>query len=275
MAEIADEEGRGVRVSQRTLVERCSFSERTVRRALEGLVAQGLIRLGDQSLVLHLPAGQRPVVWDLVINGSAVAPDELTPATLTTHPGHSDHPPRPERPLTPVTATTHPGQPDHPPRPQRPVNPGHTDRPTPVTVTDKASLEASVEASSLGATKPRRKAKPMTPLPDDWKPNDTHNRICQELGLSTEQARMELENFRDHARSRGSRYRDWDAAFRTWLRNTTKFDRKPRRRPDAVAAAEKLKHNPDPDALRRAWPSQAAQAADASIPLRSIPGGLA
>ncbi|WP_280498388.1 helix-turn-helix domain-containing protein [Nocardia farcinica] len=122
MAEIADEEGRGVRVSQRTLVERCSFSERTVRRALEGLVAQGLIRLGDQSLVLHLPAGQRPVVWDLVINGSAVAPDELTPATLTTHPGQSDPSPRSQRPPTLVSLTTHPG---------------HSDRSTPVTLTGR------------------------------------------------------------------------------------------------------------------------------------------
>ncbi|WP_198036871.1 helix-turn-helix domain-containing protein [Nocardia sp. BMG51109] len=252
MAEIADEEGRGVRVSQSTLVERCEFAERTVRRALEGLEKQGLIRRGDQSLVQHLPAGQRPVVWDLAVGQVAVpaASSEDTDTLVDTppDPGHSDPSPRSPRPLTLVTVTGHPGQDDPSPRPQWPVNPGQDDRSTPATVADKASYEASGEASrearpktTKRGTKPKTsRRKPETSLPDSWKPNEGHNNLAKELGLSTAQARAELEKFKDHVRSKDIRYRDWNFAFRNWLRKAVEFGLKPAhgREPSAAPMAD-------------------------------------
>jgi hypothetical protein len=58
--------------------------------------------------------------------------------------------------------------------------------------------------------------KPEIPMPDDWTPNETHVRIARECGVD---GRREEAQFRDHAEANDRRQRDWDAAFRTWLRN--------------------------------------------------------
>jgi len=64
--------------------------------------------------------------------------------------------------------------------------------------------------------------KPATPMPADWRPNRTHAEIATELGLDMP---PELAKFADHAAANDKRFADWDAAFRTWLRNAEKFSR--------------------------------------------------
>lgn len=71
----------------------------------------------------------------------------------------------------------------------------------------------SVEASE-------RKAKRKTALPTDWRPNEGHHSQAKRDGLNAE---SEAEQFRDHHTAKGSVMLDWDAAFRTWLRNAKKF----------------------------------------------------
>lgn len=57
-------------------------------------------------------------------------------------------------------------------------------------------------------------------LPETWKPNDQHLGFVVANGLV---GSVELEQFRDHHIARGTVMKDWDAAFRTWLRNAVKY----------------------------------------------------
>jgi hypothetical protein len=69
-----------------------------------------------------------------------------------------------------------------------------------------------------GATKPKR----ATSLPEVWMPNDKHREIAKDNGVDI---LVECVQFIDHALANGKTFKDWDAAFRTWLRNAAKFNR--------------------------------------------------
>jgi len=62
--------------------------------------------------------------------------------------------------------------------------------------------------------------KRATQRPDDWKPDDKHRELAEQLELVIDR---ELEQFTDYHDSKGSTFKDWDAAFRTWLRNAAKW----------------------------------------------------
>lgn len=93
-----------------------------------------------------------------------------------------------------------------------------------------SETEANVQAESKPGPVPvpvppkqgqvRRKRAPEASLPDEWEPKDDHFEIAQELNLN---CRQEADQFRDHAAANDRRQRDWDAAFRNWLRNSPKF----------------------------------------------------
>ena len=59
-------------------------------------------------------------------------------------------------------------------------------------------------------------------LPDNWQPGEHlieyFNSKFPKLRLSEE-----VEKFADHHRAKGSKFADWDAAFRNWSRNAEKF----------------------------------------------------
>ena len=61
-----------------------------------------------------------------------------------------------------------------------------------------------------------------TQLPDGFSANQTHEQMARELQLDLGR---ELEAFTDFHQSRGSVFKDWDAAFRTWLRKAHQFKR--------------------------------------------------
>jgi hypothetical protein len=80
---------------------------------------------------------------------------------------------------------------------------------------DKLGAKA---ASVTKRDKPLRNAKPRrvaAPLPADWAPNDGHRELAEERHANLLD---EVANFRDHAASVGRETKDWDAAFRSWLR---------------------------------------------------------
>lgn len=75
------------------------------------------------------------------------------------------------------------------------------------------------------AKSPRPKtAKPKSAgasaLPNDWSPRSEEREKAIGLGVDCD---FEAEQFRDHHAAKGSRLSDWNAAFRTWLRNARKF----------------------------------------------------
>lgn len=68
------------------------------------------------------------------------------------------------------------------------------------------------------APEPKRsRRKPEVPIPDDWGPSDRNIADAQSRNLSSEDIRREADRFRDHHLARDTRFRDWDAAWRTWV----------------------------------------------------------
>jgi hypothetical protein len=104
------------------------------------------------------------------------------------------------------------------------------------TVSLARSREVEVEREKETEIEPReRKAKKRKmALPSDWLPNEGHHSQAKRDGLNVE---LECDQFRDHHTAKGSVMLDWDAAFRTWLRNAKKFQARDSRRPDESATA--------------------------------------
>jgi uncharacterized protein YdaU (DUF1376 family) len=69
--------------------------------------------------------------------------------------------------------------------------------------------------------KPRRK--PLVDIPEGWVPSDRNIQDALDRGLSQTEIDHEADSFRNHHHSKQSRYRDWDAAWRTWCGNAVKF----------------------------------------------------
>lgn len=67
------------------------------------------------------------------------------------------------------------------------------------------------------------KRKRAVSLPDGWVPSDRNIEDAMKRGFSTEEINHEAEQFRNYHHAKGSTFKDWDAAWRTWLGNARKF----------------------------------------------------
>ena len=75
-------------------------------------------------------------------------------------------------------------------------------------------------------------------LPDGWLPRDAHKKFAAENNLDIE---IEAANFRDHAQANDRRQKDWDAAFRMWLRKSTEYQaRRPAQHQHMTASQRRL-----------------------------------
>lgn len=74
LANHADRHGQGSYPSQATLAWYARKSDRAVRKDLRDLLKLKLARLGDQRLVQHIPADERPVVYDLAMECKRARP---------------------------------------------------------------------------------------------------------------------------------------------------------------------------------------------------------
>lgn len=111
-------DGRGARPVVSTIADNVGKSVEQVRKDIAKLRGFGLLVLGDQSLVGHLPAGRRPVVYDLPLHvkgpkpskasrnksGKKAEVDEFTPSLEAT--GSSGATPSLEARSTPSTEAT-------------------------------------------------------------------------------------------------------------------------------------------------------------------------
>jgi hypothetical protein len=71
------------------------------------------------------------------------------------------------------------------------------------------------------AVTPRvRGEKRKTRIADDWQPRQQERDSAASKGLDCD---AEVEHFLDHHRAKGEPMLDWDAAFRTWLKNAVRF----------------------------------------------------
>lgn len=197
LADRAHDDGTAAWPSVGWLAKRVCRTNRSVLRGLDRLKEQGLIRPGDQALVSHLPANRRPVVYDLIM--TTVRGDK----SVTSDPVRGDSPDH-LGVTSDVTQTV----------------PSLLRKET---VGEKPS-DADASALNLDVAPVLRPKRKTTALPENWMPSAAHYLLGRELGLTADRVTGESEQFCDRARAKGERYLDWDAAFRTWLRNAKKFD---------------------------------------------------
>lgn len=76
-----------------------------------------------------------------------------------------------------------------------------------------------VPAPSPGKAKPKGESRAVA-MPAGFEPNDTHRRLAAEFNIALA---PEFAKFCDFHRAKGSKFKDWDAALRTWLRNAIDF----------------------------------------------------
>ena len=225
LADWADDNGINCYPSVYELAEYMTCSERTVQRLLRELeegnwvAVVGNAQGGGSSRQYALNVPQMEVVAAVeharreaekerrrrerkselnpfVKGCQSVTPDKLSPVTTTT------------QGVTPeaqgVTTTTSRGD----------------TAVTPSTIDPPYIHQRSTIVVGADAPKPAKPASRATILPDDFQPNETVRQMAAELGLSLQ---AELAAFCDHHTAKGTTFRDWQAALRTWLRNASKF----------------------------------------------------
>jgi hypothetical protein len=80
--------------------------------------------------------------------------------------------------------------------------------------------EKRVEEKRVESAPRARSTKTL--LPADWAPKPAHAALAAQVGVDMP---TEAIKFADHATANGKKFIDWDAAFRTWLRNAAEFQR--------------------------------------------------
>lgn len=75
---------------------------------------------------------------------------------------------------------------------------------------------------------PKPSVKPSTNkntrMKENWTPSPAGISFAQEKGLLSADIERESENFRDHWLSKAEARADWDASWRTWVRNSLRFN---------------------------------------------------
>lgn len=91
LANHAGHDGTGARAGQAKLAQYARCSLRTLQRKLADLESRGIIRRGDQERAGHIPVNIRPVVWDLVMDGTSQVTRQNggTVIAMTPQPRHS------------------------------------------------------------------------------------------------------------------------------------------------------------------------------------------
>jgi hypothetical protein len=111
LANHADRDGKGTYASVPTLMHYTrKTSARAVRNDLVELEGSGLIRRGNQAMVMHLPPDRRPVVWDLAMERRREEPlPVLKPSGRPASLRRKGTPDRGEVECTPENALVGPG----------------------------------------------------------------------------------------------------------------------------------------------------------------------
>lgn len=75
------------------------------------------------------------------------------------------------------------------------------------------------------------RAKKATQIPETYIAQEQHHDLAKELGVNI---LAEIPKFVDYHKAKGSTMKDWDAALRTWIRNSARFSK-----PTAAAGKSK------------------------------------
>ena len=121
---------------------------------------------------------------------------------------------------------------------------------------EENTIEADASIARQSSRKPETQSKRAAAIPEDWKPSERNIADATYEGFSHEEIRNEAAQFRDHHRSKGSRFIDLDAAWRTWIRNARKFARRGAALDQRAAAASDALRNRIEAAARNRSPSK-------------------
>jgi hypothetical protein len=83
-------------------------------------------------------------------------------------------------------------------------------------------VEEQSKAKPTSKTNPSVRRTRACEMPEAFTPNDSHRKLASELGVNLEECFVAFADF--HA-SKGNKFKNWDLALNTWLRNEVKFAR--------------------------------------------------
>lgn len=106
-----------------------------------------------------------------------------------------------------------------------------------------------IQLNTLGENSPQTKTrkKNSVTFPDDFKAKEDHEKLARSLSVNLS---LEFHQFKDYHLAKGSKFADWDAALRNWIRNAAKYSKSkiPQPRPGVY------RDNPDRDYHRGVSP---------------------
>ena len=70
---------------------------------------------------------------------------------------------------------------------------------------------------------PQNQNKRACSIPENWVPSDENIAHAVSKNLTNEEIEDEANNFRDHHLAKGTKFKDWNAGWRTWIRMSLKF----------------------------------------------------
>ncbi|NOD75950.1 hypothetical protein GS639_07200 [Ruegeria sp. HKCCD4332] len=186
MAGCASDDGSGVWASKKTIAADLEMGKRTVQKCIEDLVGAGLIA--------HV--GKRPCA-----NGYTIE-YRLNLNAIST--------------LEPTRALAARMQKEHLTRAR---DAGQEVQEVPPNIPRTLS-----EPSEEPPLVPReQKSTRATSLPDSWVPSKKNVQDAADRSFTEKEIEYEADRFRDYHLAKGTKFKDWDAGWRTWLSNSRKF----------------------------------------------------
>lgn len=76
---------------------------------------------------------------------------------------------------------------------------------------------------SIGEPPPKKPVKRACAIPENWVPNQKNIDHALSKNFTEQEIENEAANFRNHHLARGTKFKDWDAGWRTWISNAIKF----------------------------------------------------
>lgn len=189
-ADRASDDGRGIWASKQRIADEIECDRRTVIRTINALIADGILEaVGTRSC-----RGGATIEYS--INITAVL---ALPATVTSG-------------IQSLVTESHQGQ---------DVTKGSD------TESPKPSLNRPVPKKDKPSLVARKKIAPH-PLPEDWWPSTFgEGTDCAQIIALWQPGRLEREmsKFRANHTARGTKFRDWQAAWKTWVLNSVDYER--------------------------------------------------
>ena len=197
LAELASDNGKGVWASKATIAAETECSRSTVIKTMNDFVDEGiLVIVGTRKC-----QNGATIEYDLDVSKIAALPNAKSchQSESRTSPymdgSATDTPPVREPDVLPSASRTQ-------------------------TVLEPSLNQEEPLIVSPAQKKPRRRS---CELPEGWVPSERNLSDARKKHLTEQEISHEADQFANHHRSKGTQFVDWDAAWRTWVGNVSKY----------------------------------------------------